>query len=168
MIKFTLSTTGEIETLAANEFELPESAIIELYTLRWGIETSYFRLKQELSVEKFSGETSNAIRQDFWASMVLTQVVSTVQREADEAVKARHNDTDIKHVYRARTSDLIVTLRDRFIFAVLCGDKAFSDTEIENVIRTMARAVSPIRQGRAYKRTFRPTNAANHNLKSRL
>ena len=169
VIKFALPTTGEIETLATNEFELPEQAIIELYTLRWGIELSYFLLKQELSVEKFSGESPNAIRQDFWASMVLMQVVATFQHEADEEVKNRHSaNPGIKHEYRARTSDLIVTLRDRFIFAVLCGDKSFSDTEIENVIRTMARAVSPIRPGRSFKRVFRPANAANHNLKSRL
>ena len=168
VIKFLLPN-GDIEILATNEFTLSKDAIIELYTFRWGIETLYFLLKQELSIENFSGKTPNAIRQDFWASMVLIQSAAIFQREADEVIQNRHKDkADIKHKYHARTSDLIITLRDRFIFAVLCGDKAFSASEIDDVLQTMARTVSPVRPGRTFKRIFRPGNAANHNLKSRL
>ena len=54
IVKFELES-GEIETLATNLFHLPAEAIIELYALRWGIETMYFKLKQELCVEKFTG-----------------------------------------------------------------------------------------------------------------
>jgi len=64
IVKFELEN-GEIETLATNLHDLTMDAVIELYALRWGIETMYFKLKQELCIEKFSGNTANSIRQDF-------------------------------------------------------------------------------------------------------
>jgi hypothetical protein len=166
VIKFTLPS-GDVETLATN-LKLPTEAVIELYTMRWGVETAYFRLKQELSVEKFSGKTPNAVRQDFWASMVLMQAAAVFQKEADEAVQKRQEQKSVKHKNRARTSDLIITLRDQFIFALLCGRPMFCAEEMERIISTMARAVSPIRPGRCFKRTFRPADAVRPNLKSRL
>jgi hypothetical protein len=167
VIKFVLSS-GEIETLATNLFQLPESLFSELYSLRWGIETAYFRLKRELCVEKFSGKTPNSIRQDFWASMVLLISVAVFQHEADQAVRERQKDKALKHTNRARTSGLIVTLRDRFVFAVLCGKPKFTNLEMERVIKTMAREVSPIRPGRSFPRNFKPHLVVNHNLKSHL
>jgi hypothetical protein len=96
------------------------------------------------------------------------QAVAIFQQDADEAVQQRQQGKRVKHLNRARTSDLIITLRDRFIFAALCGHPSLCAAEMDDVIRTMARAVSPVRQGRHFKRLFRPHNAANHNLKSRL
>jgi hypothetical protein len=165
--KFELPS-GEVETLVTNLFELPESLLQELYSLRWGIETAYFRLKKEICVEKFSGKTPNSIRQDFWASMVLLNAVAVFQKEADQAVYERQKDKALKHVNRARTSDLIVILRDRFVFANLCGHPTLAAWENEDVIKTLARTVSPVRPGRSFQRDFKPFYAAIHNLKSHL
>jgi hypothetical protein len=167
VIKFELPC-GEIETLATNLFELQESLFPELYALRWGIESAYFRLKRELCVEKFSGKTPNSVRQDFWASMVLLNSVAVFQSDADKAVQERQKTKTIKHKNRARTSGLIVTLRDRFIFAVLCGNPMFTPMEMECVIQAMAREVSPIRPDRSFPRRFKPALVVNHNLKSHL
>ena len=167
VFKFALPS-GEIETLLTNLFELPSEELPVLYSLRWGVETAYFRLKRELCVEKFSGKTPNSIRQDFWASMVLLNSVTVFQREADVAVQKRQKGKNPKHQNRARTSDLIITLRDRFVFAMLCSQPMLADFEIKRVIKIMARAVSPIRPGRSFPRVHRIALAANANLKSHL
>ena len=167
VFKFELSS-GEIETLVTTLFELPESLFPELYSMRWGVETAYFKLKRELCVEKFSGKTGNSIRQDFWASMVLLNSVAVFQKEADKEVQKRQKVKPLKHKNRARTSGLIVTLRDRFIFAALCGKAKFTAMEMERVIKAMAREISPVRPGRSFPRNFKPAFAANHNLKSHL
>ena len=167
VFKFEL-TSGEVETLVTNLFDLSESLLAELYFLRWGIETAYFIFKRELCVEKFSGKTPNSIRQDFWASMVLLNSGAVFQREADDAVRERQKNKKIKHLNNARTSDLIITLRDRFVFAVLCGHPMITELEMEDVIKTMARVVSPVRPGRSFPRNFKPRFVVNHNLKSHL
>ena len=140
----------------------------ELYALRWGIETAYFHLKHQLSVEKFSGKTPNSIRQDFWASMVLLNCVAIYQAEADEAVAKRQTAKPIKHKNRARTSDLVITLRDRFIFASLCEQPDVFHKEVDDIINTLARTVSPARPGRSYPRRYVPHQVNNYNLKSQL
>lgn len=167
VFKFSLPS-GELETLVTNLFDLPEFLLPELYGLRWGIEVAYFRLKEELCIEKFSGKTPNSIRQDFWACMVLMISVAVFQSQADNTVRERQLNKSTKHVNRARTSCLIVTLRDRFIFASLCGDSVFSALEMEQVIITIARILSPVRPGRSFDRNFKPIYKANHNLKSSL
>jgi hypothetical protein len=167
VIKFVLPS-GEVEILATNLFELSEALFPELYALRWGIETVYFCLKEELCIENFSGKSPNSIRQDFWATMVLLNSVAVFQHDADELVGHRHENKPLKHSYHARTSGLIVTLRDEFIFAVLSGNPMFSALEMERIIYAMAREVSPVRPGRAFPRIFKPAFKANHNLKSHL
>ncbi len=167
IVKFEL-INGDIETLATNLFGFPSEDIIEIYSLRWGIETMYFKFKQELCVEKFSGKTANSIRQDFWASMVLLNSVAVFQHEANKEVLTRQKDKNPKHRYLARTSDLIITLRDRFIFAALCGHPLLTAWEMDDVIRSLARVVSPIRPQRSFPRNFKPFYKVNHSLKSHL
>ena len=167
IIKFVLQS-GEIETLVSNLSELPEALFPELYALRWGVESAYFCLKRELCVEKFSGKTPNSIRQDFWASMVLLDTVAVFQKEADQAVHDRQAGKSLKHSYQARTSHLIITLRDEFVFTVLSSILGFSGLDFEHIISSIAREVSPIRPNRSFPRIFKPAYNANHNLKSHL
>jgi hypothetical protein len=167
IVKFELKN-GAIETLATNLLDLHMQSVTEIYALRWGVETMYFKLKQELCVEKFSGKTANSIRQDFWASMVLLNSVAVFQHEADEVVAKRQKSKTIKHVNKARSSDLIITLRDRFIFAALCGHPMLTEWELKDIFKALARVVSPVRPGRAFPRYFKPFFNVNHNLKSHL
>ncbi len=167
VLKFALPS-GEIETLVTNLFVLQEALFPELYAMRWGVETAYFRLKRELCIEKFSGKTPNSIRQDFWASMVLINTVAVFQKEADHLVAERQRGKALKHPNRARCSDLIVTLRDRFIFASLCGYPSIADLEMKDVLETLARVVSPVRPDRHFPRSLRHVPSAHHNLKSHL
>lgn len=155
VIKFVLKNE-KTQTLVTNLFDLPMEDIIELYTLRWGIETMYFKLKRELCVEKFSGRTENSIRQDFWASMLLLNSVAVFQNEADYAVNERQKDKSLAHEYRSRTSDLIVTLRDHSIFTALYAHSMLAELDFAKIIKTMARSVSSLRPGRSFQRIFKP------------
>jgi len=167
IFKFRLPA-GDVETLVTNLFEVQETLLPELYAMRWGIESAYFLLKRELCVEKFSGKTPNSIRQDFWASIVLLNMARIFQKEADAAVQKRQNDCAGKHVNRARTSALIVTLRDRFIFATLSGNSHLAACELEALFDDLSRVLSPIRPGRTFPRNFKAASPAKHNLKDLL
>jgi len=166
-VKFLLSS-GETETLISNLFGLPEADFPALYAMRWSVETLYHKLKREVCVEKFSGKTANSIRQDFWTSMVLLIMVAVFQKEADEAVHERQKSLPVKHFNRARTSDLIISLRDRFIFASLCGNRILADSAMDGIFKELSRAVSPVRPHRHFPRSPKPCAAANQNLKSHL
>lgn len=167
VVKFPLDC-GEIEMLVTNLFDIPQDEFPALYAMRWGVETLYHELKRVVCVEKFSGKTPNSIRQDFWASMVLIIYAAIFQNEADQEVAQRQKDKRLKHTYRARTTDLIITLRDRFIFACLSGNSQLADTELRSLMREIARSVSPVRPGRSFPRVHKPLAATNPFLKSSL
>jgi len=167
IVKFMLKS-GEVETLATNLLDLPEADFHALYAMRWGVETLYHKLKNVVGVEKFSGRTPNSIRQDFWASLLLLNVAAVFQKEADEAIAERRKDKQLKHSYRARSTDLMVTLRDRLIFARLCGHPDLARWEIDNILDEIARSLSSVRPDRHFPRVSRPFAKARQNLKSVL
>jgi len=66
---------GTIEVLATNVLDnnvLQTSDFMELYATRWGIETYFDILKNRLSLENFTGLTALAVKQDFYATIFLT------------------------------------------------------------------------------------------------
>lgn len=159
---------GEEEVLVTNLFNLRCEQLGELYAMRWGIETYYNQLKNVICVEKFSGRTENAIRQDFWASMVLMIATAVFRQEADAIVRQAHEHKDNKHTYRVKTSDLVVTLRDHFIFNVLRQKSRAVNKAIQNIMLLATRSLSPVRPGRSFPRRPPSVLACNDNLKSHL
>lgn len=164
--KFVLDN-GDTETLITNLFDVPCEEFPALYAMRWGIEGFYFKLKNIVSIEKFSGRTENAIRQDFWVSMVLMIAVAVFQRDADKMIEIRQKHKNNKHIYKAKTSDLVVNLRNHFIFSVFRQDPDCMDI-LQNIIELCAYSVSAVQPHRHSPRTFSQHSNPHDNLKSRL
>lgn len=161
---------GEVETLLTNLTEYDSATIGELYRLRWGVETLYNQLKNTVCLENFSGKTPNSIRQDFWVSMVLINSIAVFKNEADAKVREEKASKNQKHTYQSRTSDMVVTLRDRFIFVSLLSMSGGGDysEEMNDIISVLAASSSPIRPGRSFERKPKPYRAFNLYHKSHL
>jgi len=66
--------TGELEVLVTSlldPLEYPTQEFFEVYGWRWRQETFYFMLKSRLDLENFSGQTTDAVRQDFHSMVLL-------------------------------------------------------------------------------------------------
>lgn len=165
--KFLLPS-GETETLLTNLFDVSDDDLSLLYHKRWGIETMYNNLKNIVCLENFSGRTPNSILQDFWASMVLMNSVAVFQKQANKAISEKQNFRKRKYEYKVRTSDLVVTLRDRFIFTCLHSNKFLSLKRMNSVIQTLSLSVSPVRPDRSFPRPIDNRSKFNLFLKSHL
>lgn len=55
-----------------------------LYYLRWNIEEAYKLLKSRIEVERFSGKTALAIRQDFYAKIFLMSLTAAYAHPIEE------------------------------------------------------------------------------------
>ena len=78
--------SGEVETLITNlsEDEFSADDFLDLYFLRWGIETTYDTLKNKLLLEKFAGRSHVAVLQEYYAIMfVLYQPLLQYIRTCD-------------------------------------------------------------------------------------
>ncbi len=85
-------STGQLEVLATNlldEERDPTEDFGELYHCRWGIETYYGLLKGRLDLENFTGRTGEALRQDVYATVFLSNVESVLSQPAQEQLAAQ-------------------------------------------------------------------------------
>jgi len=165
--KFVLPS-GEVETLLSNAIDISCESFPPLYAMRWGIETAYNTLKNKVALENFSGRTANAIRQDFWSAMVLMISIAVFEKAANGEIKEKQQGKANKHKYKVRTSDMVVTLRDRFIFETFFGNSAESEKKLEEIISLLAYSKSPVRPDRHFARRPVPNCSANLYLKSHL
>jgi len=99
--------TGEVETLLSNlDINIVSyEDINELYHLRWGIETNYNFLKNILEIEAFSGKTKTVIEQDFYASILCSNIEYAIKELSDENIKAESTE-ELKHEYQTNKNIL--------------------------------------------------------------
>jgi hypothetical protein len=82
---------GEVEVLVTsfmNPDEFPVAELGELYPWRWKEETFYGVLKGRLALENFTGQSVEAVQQDFYATVFITGVesffIESAQTQLDE------------------------------------------------------------------------------------
>jgi hypothetical protein len=84
-------STGELEVLLTSlldEGAYPVAAFAEAYHRRWGVEGFYSVIKGRLELENFSGRTLESVRQDFEATLLISNLESVLCREAQEELQA--------------------------------------------------------------------------------
>jgi Transposase DDE domain len=99
LMKFTLET-GEVEVLLTtlcDRRRYPTAEFKELYHWRWNEETFLDRIKNIFEVERFSGFSESAIKQDFFGVIFLATLESILtkgpQSELAEQDRRRRNKT---------------------------------------------------------------------------
>ena len=143
--------TGELEVLATSLLEesaYPTQEFAAVYWRRWGQETFYGRLKGRLDLEHFSGETAEAVAQDFFALLLLSNVESVVSGPAQwelEQVSARR--AQAVQVNRAVS---LHALKTRLI-DLLCSAVPAEEV-LEELTRWFVQSPVSVRRGRAAPR----------------
>jgi Transposase DDE domain len=85
--------SGEIEILITNltQEELPYEESSALYFRRWGLEGRFNDLKHKFEIENFSGEKKISIGQDFYATMLLSNIASLIKQDAESELDDEDN-----------------------------------------------------------------------------
>jgi hypothetical protein len=85
-------STGELEVLATNlldEPRYPTEEFGELYHYRWGIETYYGLVKGRLDLENFTGLSAEAVRQDLYSTVFLSNLESILVQPVQEQLRQK-------------------------------------------------------------------------------
>lgn len=90
---------GETEILCTSLWDksVTCSDIAELYHLRWNEEEGYKLLKSRIEVENFSGKTSIAVKQDFYAKIYMMSLCASLAFPIEEKVKKEYQKSKNKH-----------------------------------------------------------------------
>ena len=168
VLKFTLSS-GEVETLVTDltDKRMGINAFKVLYFKRWPVETKYDEIKNKLQVENFSGRTINAINQDFYVCMHMTNIAAIARWEAQEKVDDERSMKDNKYQYHVNENLVIGTLKDRFIMALLEGNLRVRKKKVGKILYLLKFDAEPSRPNRSIPRNSVPRRAKfRHNRKS--
>ena len=145
---------GEVEVLATSlldEVKYPYTEFKELYFSRWGIETNYNHLKNNVAIENFTGLSTLSVTQDFFANMFIVNlqsiIINDVQTEIDEEKKGT------KHKYKINRNLSLGFMKDRVI-KILLGNSPKGYEELKELFKLEP---VPIRNGRKFERKFKLT-----------
>lgn len=153
IVRFLLDS-GEEEVLVTNllDEDLSLDDFKKLYFRRWGIETKFNELKNRLEIQNFSGETVTAIKQDFYASIFLSNMAALAKHDANEAITERNKDKDLKYEYKVNTNILVGKLKDRLILMLLEPNPVKRTALYQKIMEEISANVVPIRPDRSYPR----------------
>lgn len=153
VLKIVLDT-GETETLITNlnqdELKFEESK--ELYFKRWGIETKFDELKNKFQIENFSGVKPLIIEQDFYATLLLSNIASIFEQEAEEALNEKNLKKNLKHEYKINKNILVGKLKNSLIEMLLESDVDKRSILYDEFIQEIKRNVVPVIKERTFKR----------------
>lgn len=106
---------GNIEVLCTSmldEENFPHESFPVLYHLRWGIEEAYKLLKTRIEVEDFSGKTAIAVKQDFFAKILLMTLSAVYAYPIEERVRKEYKASQTRKYDQKinRTNSIAATL----------------------------------------------------------
>ena len=144
VVRFPLSDTSW-ECIVTNlpREEFPTERIKELYALRWGIETSFRKLKYTIGLSSFHSCKPEYVKQEIWAKLTAYNLTETVIRHTVQK-RAQTEQKATKHVYQVNFSVAAHICR---VFLRLTAEKDRMDVEA-----LLLRELVPVRNERQYPR----------------
>lgn len=138
-------------TTLLDQEAFPTAVFHGLYGKRWGSETHYDVLKNVLEIEDFTGKSVLSVRQDFYATVLTSNIQGVIQWELQEEIEAENRSAARKYQYRLNKNVSIGLLKDTLVTLLMeQGDlQEFYDA----VKGQMQRYRVPIRPGRRKPRT---------------
>lgn len=114
-----------------------------IYKMRWGIETKYDDLKNKLQIENFSGTSDIVIKQDFYSTMLLSNLAQSIIYDNGEEIVALHSSDDNKYSYAMNIAMTISELKTNFIKCFLCDNKIQFELEYSKMFNRLKNCVVP-------------------------
>jgi len=155
-VRFVLVTldTGEIEVLLTSLTDqriFPHSIFSGVYSFRWKIEENYKFFKVRVEIENFSGFSTNAIEQDFHATVFTANVRTLLANEAQEELDQERNHKKYKYESKVNKNVSAGALKDTIIDMLLDERKSLKKY-CDQIKEKMKRSTELIRPGRKYAR----------------
>jgi hypothetical protein len=118
-----------------------------LYGLRWGIETTYDKQKNQLQLEQFSGLRVICIEQDYAASLIVANLQSLIEKQSVAFLENKSS----KRKYPCKINKNLswAALKHNIVKIFLCGDPLKLLIELQ---KAFEKHVEPIRPQRQYPR----------------
>jgi len=141
---------GEKEYLAtnleANKFSYED--IKNIYRLRWGIETNFHVLKENMKIEAISSSKDELIKQDIFSQMLACNTLQAFINTSNKKI----NQEKYKHEMKTNMNMAIGFFKKYFIYILIETDETKKRLLIEQMETGIKRYLVPIRKNRNFPR----------------
>jgi hypothetical protein len=149
MVKVKLPT-GEVEILLTNLYCEKLFTIADLkylYGLRWGIETTYGKQKNQQQMEQFSGHRVICIQQDYAAGLFVANLQSLIEKQCENYLQKINAKR--KYRYRINRNVSWASLKYNIVKLILQNEPEEILLQLQ---KEFERNIEPVRPGRQNKR----------------
>lgn len=143
---------GTDECLVTNimDCSITPAMFKELYFLRWGIESKYNELKNQLKLEEFSGARHQSVEQDFFINLLFMNLCSFMKSDADDRIAEETKNKNNKYQYQANRAFIIGRVK-KYLVLMLCGTKQIAGA-LNQILLESIKKRSQIQPNRKCKR----------------
>lgn len=149
MVKIILPS-GETEVLLTSLYDEKLYTIKDLrylYNLRWKIETTFSKQKNQQQLEQFSGHLPICILQDYAASLLIANLQSLVEKQCQPFLK--RIEIKRKYPYQINRNVSWAALKNNVVKLFLQNNPVAILLHLQNLFQ---QNIEPVRPGRSYPR----------------
>jgi hypothetical protein len=132
---------GEVEVLGTSLLdaeEWPRAELKQVYGWRWGVETYFDRIKNIFEVERFSGESVQSLKQDFYGVIFLATLETVLTEEVEMELQQESAARECQLVPQVNHSVSYAALVDYLIDLLMNQEQSVEATlaELQCLFRT--------------------------------
>ena len=148
---------NSVEVLITNLWEkdgFETDLFKDLYFMRWGVETNISIQKNILQLESFSGLTVLAVLQDFYATVMMTNLHLLLTKDAQQTVN--NTKKHLKYPMKVNKNKSYGKLKVNII-------KLFTTNDVKSILQKLTKYyikdIVPVRKGRSFERVRKNTHS---------
>ena len=147
------------DTITADE-------LADLYYQRWKIEKKYHTLKNKMKFESVTGKATIYVYQDFWAQILVYNMVQDIRNSADEEAATSGRKRGNKYPMHTNENVAIGLYKEAMLKILLEPEEKKRIKKLEELQKEMEGYVLPIRKLPGKERRKNITNKYKSNQKS--
>jgi hypothetical protein len=156
---------GEQAGFMTNLYEESGEEIYRLYRKRWLIEQKYHTLKNKLKFESVTGKASIYVAQDFWAQMLVFNIVQDLMTASQLRAEKRAKKKRFLYEIRINENIAIGLFKEKLIKLMIEENDTIKNTMFKQLISDMERHIVPVRKLKSSPRKWNYFNKYKCNLK---
>ena len=147
---------GEEIILVTNleEDKFDYNTMVELYKLRWEIETSYHLLKESLKIETITSSFKTIIEQDIYSQMLAFNIIRAFANDAQKEI----DQTKYKYEMKINMNMAVGFVKKMFILIIIEEDRSKQDEMFELLMKKISKYIVPVKKDRHYPRNKNKKN----------
>lgn len=164
--KSTLPSGNELALMTNLPDTITTKELADLYYQRWEIEKKYHTLKNKMKFESVTGKASVYVYQDFWAQVLVHNMVQDIRNSADEETAAAGRENGNKYPMHTNENMAIGLFKESMLKILLEPEEKNRIKKLNELQKEMERYVLPIRELPGKERRKNISNKYKNNQKS--